>query len=172
MLAVSVIAGCGAQSSNAPERPQEKRASKEVQKTSTREPTSTENSAPSNKDLAPDYKLDRIESEGEVGGYTKGKAVAYAVTGPDYLQAIAEEIYSDNSEYDILLVQFYSDTEERTDQLTGVRHVYRSPQAEQAFIQGAEESIDEVIKEQCENWTAEDRELLGPPPKEWNCEQG
>jgi hypothetical protein len=144
-LAMLMIAGCGAQSSNAPEKPQEEEAPKKAEEEAKPEPTSTQDPGSNNQGSVPDYKLDRIEPDEEVDGYVKGNAVAYTVTSPDYLQAITEEIRADNPEYDILIVQFFTDIDERTDQLTGVRYAYTSEEAAQAHMRDIEKEIEESV---------------------------
>jgi hypothetical protein len=94
-------------------------------------------------------------------------AVVFTDVPEDGLQDIANEIYAGLQQYDMLSVQFYPvGAEESFATMKGLRHVYRSPEVEAAFMADMEQGVDEIIQEQCASWTAEE-----PPPPEWNCPQ-
>ncbi len=72
----------------------------------------------------------------------KGKPYGQVANGPA-LQAIADEIRADNPEYEMLIADFYSGTEQRQDRLMGARYSFASPAAERQFV----EDLEDLLKE-------------------------
>lgn len=104
---------------------------------------------------------------------SQGAADVY-VTNPheEDMQALTDRLLTENPEYDMITASFYQEGfPMSTETLIGVRYAFVSPEGEQKFMGDVEGSIDDLIAEQCAEWTPEDVELLGPPPAEWNCEQ-
>ncbi len=185
LLPMVFVAGCGGQAASPPEeRPEE--APPETTSEPTQAPPRNAEEAASDdaKKRAAEQRVTAANSPSsfEVVGVTDGTtayegpqgAADVYVTNPqeEDMQALTDRLLAENPEYDMLTASFYQEGfPMSTETLIGVRYAFVSPEAEQKFMGDVEGSIDDLIAEQCAEWTPEDVELLGPPPAEWNCEQ-
>ncbi len=177
-----LLAGCGGQ-----DAPAEK-ANREAAPEETSTTTAVTQAPPRDaEEAASDEAKKRAAEKGVTAGYEvasvtdgttayqgpQGAADVYAGSPTeDGMQFQTDRLLSEHPEYDMMTANFYRMGEPMsTSSLIGVRHAFDSPEIEQKFYADLEGGIDDMIAEQCANWTPEDVELLGPPPAEWNCEQ-
>lgn len=181
LLSMAFSTACGGQEASNP--PEERPEDKPPETTS--EPTQA---PPRNaEEAAADAAKKRAAEQGITAGYQvvsvtdgttayqgpQGAADVYAGAPTEAgMQDLTKRLLDEHPEYDVMTASFYRAGEPMsTSSLIGVRYAFDSPAVEQKFYSDLEGSMDDMIREQCANWTPEDYETLGPPPPEWNCEQ-
>lgn len=160
LLATLLLAGCGGQDTPV-EQAEEEAGVEEVVEEETIEPTQAPprdaeeaaadeakrkaaKQAKDSPDSLPEYKVAEIRPGVAATDLPQAKAIVFVtdfkgkpygqvVNGPA-LQSIADEIRADNPEYEMLVADFYSGTEQREDRLMGARYSFSGPDAENQFI--------------------------------------
>jgi hypothetical protein len=186
LLALALlVAGCGGQAASPPQEQPEETPPETTSEPTQKPPRSAEESVADAakrraaeqgvEATAPEERYELVSLEEGTAAYEgpHGAATVDATSHTEIgMQAFVEQLLAENPEYDMMIANFYLAGRERTlANMVGVRYAFDSPGIEQKFASDVEGSIDDMIAEECANWTPEDVELLGPPPAEWNCEQ-
>ena len=129
----------------------------------------------------------------EVGHDATCVSLSSDATSAEDIEAITQDLREQNPDTN-LVVSVYPN--EPTADMSGMGYAFADEEAAQAvldatypeeatlkpkvsevmandgvYVISIADEVDTMVQEECENWTEEDTELLGPPPEEWNCEQ-